>query len=80
MGQSAKHVAVMDAQIKSSKEEYGANCNPNDESTAFALYFESELEKTTATYPNQRDSGSSSNQAQGTLPAGVVLCGAIAEN
>jgi hypothetical protein len=57
---------------------HGAYHNPNDESTAFTSCFGSEFEKTTVTHPNQRDSGSSSNQ--GSLPAEVVLCGVITEN
>jgi hypothetical protein len=56
---------------------HGAYRNPNDESTALASYFGSEFEKTTATHPNQRGSGPSSNQG---FPAEVVVCGVIAEN
>ena len=44
------------------------------------MCFGSEFEKTTVTYPNQRDSGSSSNQAQDSLPAEVVVCGVITED
>ena len=51
---------------------HGAYRNPNDESTAFASYFGSEFDKTTVTNPNQRNSDSSSNQRQGSLPAEVV--------
>ena len=51
---------------------HGAYRNPNDE-------FTSEFEKTTATHPTQRDSGSSSNQGC-SPPTEVVLCGVIAEN
>ncbi len=60
---------------------HGPYRNPNDESTAFASCFGSEFEKTTATYPGQLESGSSSNQAQGSFPEEVVVvCGVIAEN
>ncbi len=56
---------------------HGAYRNPNDESTAFTSCFGSEFDKTTVTHPNQRGSGSLSNQ--GSLPAEVFLCGAISE-
>ncbi len=57
---------------------HGAYRNPNDESTAVTSCFGSEFDKTTVTHPNQRGSGSSSNQ--GSLPAEVILRGVIAEN
>ncbi len=58
--------------------KHGAYRNPNDESTAFASCFGSEFEKTTVTYPNQRNSGTLSNK--GSLPAEVVVCGVITED
>jgi hypothetical protein len=57
---------------------HGAHRNPNDESTAFASYLGSDFDKTTVTHPNQRGSGSLSNQ--GSFPAEVFLCGVIEEH
>ena len=73
MKKSSNDAAVMDAQITLRREEYALN-------TAFASCFGSEFEKTTVTHPGQLESGSSSNQAQGSLPAEVVVCGVITED
>jgi hypothetical protein len=59
-------------------KRHGAYHNPNDQSTAFASCFGSEFEKTTATYPNQRNSDSSSNQGS-SPPTEVVLCKVVEE-
>jgi hypothetical protein len=55
-----------------------ANCNPNDESTAFASCYGSEFEKTTATLPNRRNPAASIDQ--GSLPEEVVVCGVVTEH